>query len=143
MDEAALAKLARDLLPLYIDSAKSYAQLSAGALALTIVFKEKVLGDTGRMRLNVLLVLSWFSFLLAIGASTYYQWVAVRAIEHQAYAAVIGKEPAVYFPFTIDWLWPGYAYGAMVFFFFIGAIFLVLASAWQLLKPTSRTEAMW
>ena len=40
------------LMPLYIDSAKTYSQLSIGALALTIVFKEKVLGDVGRMQVN-------------------------------------------------------------------------------------------
>ena len=35
------------IMPLYIDSAQVYLQLSIGALALSIAFKEKVLGEEG------------------------------------------------------------------------------------------------
>ena len=118
------------LMPLYIDSAKTYSQLSIGALALTIVFKEKVLGDVGRMQVNKLLIASWFCFLISIAASAYYQWVAVRLINH--YIKKTAGFDVVQFPLTISWLWPGYAYGLMVSTFFIAASLLVLSSIYQL-----------
>lgn len=119
----------RNLIPMYVDSAKTYSELSIGALALTIAFKEKVLGESGRMRKNTVLVTSWLCFLIAIAASAYYQWVAVRLLEHFM-KKVIGQG-VLSFPLTISWLWPGYAYGVMVCAFFVAAILLVLASTYQ------------
>jgi len=128
------------VLPLYIESARSYSQLAIGALVLTIAFREKVLAQEGRMRVGLLLVASWSSLLAAIGASAWYQYVAVKLIE------IISRDPTSNpamegvseFPLSIPVLWPGYAYGAMVTFFFLGALLLVVASARQLLtRPTS------
>jgi len=136
MDESELAvRFTKEVMPLYIDSARAFAQLSAGALALTIAFKEKVLGEIGRMRINVLLITSWLCFLVAIGASAYYQWVAVRLIE-QSLHDLAGDE-TLHFPLTVAWMWPGYAYGVMVIFFFVGSLLLILACASQLLLGKS------
>lgn len=83
--------------------------MSVAALGFTIAFKERVLGETGLMRVNVLLSISWLAFLLAISASEYYQWVAVRIIKfYQERSADIEN---LYFPFTVEWLWSWYAYG--------------------------------
>lgn len=130
---------AKEVMPLYIESAKSYAQLSAAALALTIIFKEKVMGESGRMRVNILMVSSWFFFLLSIGASAYYQWVAIRLIEH--YRNLAAGYDGLYFPLTIWWLWPAYAYGLMVFCFFAGATLLMLTSAEQLFSGSTRKRS--
>jgi hypothetical protein len=132
MNEAELTvRFAKFVMPLYIDTAKTYAQLSVGALALTIVFKEKVLGEVGRLRINVLLVASWLCFLIAIAASAYYQWVAVRLIQYYMNQSV--GDDTLYFPLSVPWLWPGYAYGVMVAAFFVAAMLLVLTSLRQLL----------
>ncbi len=113
------------LIPMYIDSAKTYLELSVGALALTIVFREKVMGDVDQIKVNLTIAISWFLFLIAIGASAYYQWVAVKLVEYH----VLGVKQ---FPLTISWLWPRYAYGLMVCGFFLGASLVVLSSIYRL-----------
>jgi hypothetical protein len=123
------------VIPLYIESARTYSQLSIGAIALTVTFREKVLAQQGKMRIGPLLFASWSSFLAAIGASAWYQYVAVKLIE------VISRDPAQFitediefeFPLSVSLLWPGYAYGVMVTSFFLGAVLLVIASSEQLL----------
>jgi hypothetical protein len=127
------SEFASDVMPLYIESARTYAQLAAGALGLTIVFREKVLGLEPGRGINALLVSCWVGFLGAIGASAYYQWVAVRLIEYsKRYLAGLAGDEEQYFPLTVSWLWPGRAYGVMVALFFAGGVFLVAASALQL-----------
>lgn len=55
---------AKDVLPRYIDCAKTFSQMAIAALSLTIIFREKVLGGTGPMKLGRLLVASWSCFLV-------------------------------------------------------------------------------
>jgi len=74
-------EFAKTVMPLYIDTAKTYAQLGIGALVLSIAFKERVLGELGRKSVSILLVVSWFLFLLTVGASAFYQYLAVKLIE--------------------------------------------------------------
>jgi hypothetical protein len=137
-------EFAKEVMPLYIDSAKTYAQTSIGALAFTIVFKEKVLGMSGRMKATVTLVCSWLFFLFAIGASVFYQWVAVRWIEHLRNLVKNPDDPLA-FPLTHRLLQPGPVYGIMVGCFYIGSALLVVSSALQLFQhdpaDTSTTSA--
>jgi hypothetical protein len=81
-------EFAKTVMPLYIDTAKTYAQLGIGALVLSIGFKERVLGELGRKSVSILLVVSWFLFLLTVGASAFYQCLAVKLIE----ANLVGRE---------------------------------------------------
>jgi hypothetical protein len=127
------------VIPLYIESARSYAQLAVGALVLTIAFRDKVLAQKGRMRAGVLLVASWASLLVTIGASAWYQYVAIKLVE------LIGRDPVKWsamdvepeFPLSVGVLWPGYAYSAMVVSFFLGSLLLVMASIGQLVRKDS------
>ena len=44
------AEMAKTVMPLYIDTAKMFGQLAIGALAVSVVFREKVLGEVGNAR---------------------------------------------------------------------------------------------
>jgi hypothetical protein len=127
-------------MPLYIDSAKTYAQLSMAALGVTITFKEKVLGAKPGRFLDALFLASWFSFVLAVGASAYYQWVAVRLIQYMK--EDLAGQAMEYFPLTVSWLWPGYAYGVMVSCFFLATLLLVVTATRRLLVERSEMETL-
>lgn len=74
------AEMAKTIMPLYIDTAKTFGQLSVGALVLSVAFREKILGEKGRKSVTLMLVGSWFFFLVSIGTSALYQYVAVKFI---------------------------------------------------------------
>lgn len=130
-DEFASEKgYAKDVLPLFIDSAKGFSQMAIAALALTIVFKEKVLGAPGPMKVSGLLIASWSCFLVTIGTAITYQWLAIRLI------SLKNRYEPEYFPLTHHSVWPGNIYGVMLISFFVGAILLVTTSALQLSAKT-------
>ncbi|HEU4559319.1 MAG TPA: hypothetical protein VFS20_15790 [Longimicrobium sp.] len=125
-------------MPLYIESAQTYLQLAVAALGLTVVFKEKVLGLEGQMRVTRLLLASWACLLSAIGVGAWYQYVAVKWI---TWCASSPQVPPMNFPLRVFLLRPGPAYFAMVGFFYIGSVLLVLASARQLMSANSAAGA--
>lgn len=131
-DEAAKG-YAKNVLPLYIDCAKAFSQMAIGALSLTIVFREKVLGTSGPMKVSWLLIASWICFLISIGAGLCYQWLAIRLISLKD-----GYETP-YFPLKYGVVWPGNIFGLMLVSFFFGACLLVITSARQL-TPHLRSE---
>lgn len=140
---AGLTEFAELVMPMYIESARNYAQLAVGALAISVAFREKVLGHGGPMRPTTLLIVSWISLLVSIASSAWYQYVAIKLIHMLTYGIATGVDPydlPQEFPLTIGWLWPGNAYGLMVAAFFLGAMFLVLASVSQILRATSAAE---
>jgi hypothetical protein len=130
---------AKEVMPLYLESARNYAQLSIGALVLSVAFREKVFGDAGPVRPAKILVAAWAMFLSAIGSSAWYQYVGVKLIEYyqgnDAYRTLTGSAQDLdfQFPLSVWFLWPAYAYGAMVLCFFAGAVLFVSAAAQQLL----------
>jgi len=125
---AAEKGFAKDVLPLFIDSAKVFAQMSIAALGLTIIFREKVLGQAGPMKVNWLMVGSWACYLITFFFSLVYQWLAIRLISLRNHY----EDP--YFPLTIRQFYPGNIYGAMLITFFIGSLLLVVGSSIQLLS---------
>jgi len=114
------------IIPLYIDSAQVFLQLSIAALALSIIFREKVLGEKGPMSVGILLLGSWLCFLLSIGASAFYQYLAIKFLDS------ISDHPAIILYFESLVRSPGRIYGAMLVFFFLGSAFLVASSIKQL-----------
>jgi hypothetical protein len=114
------------IIPLYIESAQVYLQLSIGALALSIIFREKVLGEQGPMSVGILLLASWLCFLLAIGASAFYQYLAIKFLD----SVSEHPERKQYWETLVRS--PGKVYGAMLVLFFLGSAFLVASSAKQL-----------
>jgi hypothetical protein len=123
----------KTIIPLYIDTAKSFATLSSGALGLTIVFYEKIVGAKPGSAVNRMMVTSWLFYLLTIASSASYQYFAVRFLD--SISCSPGRR-IEYLQVFIDS--PGLIYGAMMCFFLLASTFLVVA-AWRQL-PTRNAE---
>ena len=120
-----------DTMKAYNDTTKTFIQLSSGALVFPLVIRTQVLelfrsdGNYGSTAL-ILICISWFCFLLAIGAGALYQYAAVKFVEYHQ------NPNATHLPRPLSWICkgngPGVAYGVMVAAFYIGAILVVLYS---------------
>jgi len=121
--EAALFEVAKVIMPLYIECSQQYIQLSIGAMALSVIFKEKILGEEGQKKVSIMLAASWALYLLSIGAGLLYQNVAIKNMlnmsNYPVGATVIG---------------PDLLYGFMSLFFFSGSVLLIFASGKSLLE---------
>ena len=112
----------RIIIQMYIDSAKTYAQLSVGALALSIGFMERVMGDKPKLPTSRVLICSWACFLTSIGAGALYQYCAVKYLDVLADGAQNISANLRYFAER-----PGTLYGTMLVTFCLGAILLTVA----------------
>src|SRR5438552_3672538 len=90
---------------LYIDNAKSYIQISVGALILPAALIHQVKGSDGTVPIMWSLEISWLLFFFAIGFGLWYQYYAVRHVDYMA-----GNPDANYLMKN-----PGYIYGAMIY----------------------------
>ncbi len=115
----------KENISLYIDTAKTFLNLSTGALALTITLRDKILGDAGS-HISKGMLISWFCYLLTIGFSALYQYFAVKFLD--SFSRVPGEESII--PALQNN--PGLLYGGMLICFFIGSLFLII-SALQLI----------
>lgn len=116
----------KDIIPLYIDSAKIFMSLSSGALALTLTFRERIIGIEPGASVGRYLMASWLSFLLCITSSAMYQYFGVKFLD--SVSCFPGK--IQFFEYLVRN--PGKVYGAMLVFFVLGAFFLVVSSWKQL-----------
>lgn len=116
-------------MPLWIEGARNYATTASAALGLTVVFKEKILGVTGRARTTSVLISSWAAYILTVGCSILYQWIAVHHIISLRENPLSHEDPPFY-PFT--WLSPHFIYGLMMVCFYVGSILLVVSAAQEL-----------
>jgi hypothetical protein len=104
---------------MYIDSAKSYSQLSTGALALVAVF-----GSTNLPNLGVGLLVGCASFLVAALAGGAYQSLAVGRLENLSGLPVDRGRPV-----PRSWIDNAYVfYNIMVVAFHIGAVTLAVVA---------------
>lgn len=79
-----------DIQKLFIDNAKTYVQLSSGALVLSIAFIHDVLGVRRDQPIprDWWLVASWVFFLLSIMAGSFYQYSLAKHYQGQTIVAV-------------------------------------------------------
>lgn len=122
----------KDVIAMYVDTAKTYMNLSSGALGLTIVFREKIVGAVPGSRVGTLLVASWVSFLVTIVSSAIYQYFAVKFLDSVSCAPARIQFAA----FLVSN--PGKIYGVMLLAFFVSAVLLVVASWKELPRPTAK-----
>jgi hypothetical protein len=125
------------ILDAYADTAKTYTQLSLGALALSITFYEKVLGQTsGGIRVTVFLLAAWLFWLATVIAASFYQYLAVKFCERRAeeYGLLQPRVPRLMFKNLIEHPWKVYA--VMLICFYLGSICFVAVGIQQMLHRT-------
>jgi hypothetical protein len=109
-------------IPLYIETAKNFLQLSTGLLALSVIFREKVLGENGPSYVSPALVSSWVCLLLSIGAGALYQYRAVKLLE--SFSPFAAKQT------LFDaWFKAHVLYASMLVAFFLGAVLFAAAAS--------------
>lgn len=112
------------IMELFIDNAKTYVQLSAGALVLSITFLHEIAGvakDT-KVPTDFWLVVAWVSFLLTVLFGAFYQYLAVKFLE---------KKFAAGYTFPLfRWVEdsPGLCYGAMLASFYAGCLCFAISA---------------
>ena len=105
----------------YVDTAKTYSQLSLGALVLSVTFIEKFTTVETQESVNWWLAVSWVAWLLSALSGAFYQYLAARFLEargehwgvltrggHPQWFRWLGRHP-----------WPAYA--GMLGAFAVGA----------------------
>jgi hypothetical protein len=113
---------------LFIDNAKTYTQLSTGALVFTITFVDKVVGSKNPFQLDWFLISSWIGFIIAIGAGALYQYLAVHFIQNKSR---ITRSHGIPMPdCLINHPWP--LYGVMMVCFFGGAVIFMIGAITRL-----------
>ena len=111
----------------YIDTAKTFTQLSIGALVLSITFIEKILGTNGKISVHILLLLAWLFWLLAALAGAFYQYRAIKWLER------LGKEfnliKREHHAGDFVKIYPYKVYGILLVCFYLGSIFFAIFGA--------------
>lgn len=115
----------------YMDTAKTFTQLSIGALVLSITFLEKILGMSGKISVSFLLLFAWLFWLLAALSGAFYQYRAIKWLEGLGIESnIIKKENHVGDPLKI---YPYQVYGFLLVCFFLGTIFFAVFGAIRIL----------
>jgi hypothetical protein len=115
----------------YMDTAKTFTQLSVGALVLSITFLEKILGLSGRISVPYPLLLAWVFWLLAALAGAFYQYRAIKWLERMAIELKLIKQtehagdPLSIYPYKV--------FGFLIVCFFLGTIFFAVFGAIRIL----------
>ena len=111
----------------YMDTAKTFTQLSVGALVLSITFLEKILGLSGKISVPFLLLLAWVFWLLAALSGAFYQYRAIKWLEELGIESkIINRENHAGDPFSI---YPYKVYGSLLVCFFLGTLFFAIFGA--------------
>ncbi len=113
----------KTVMGLFIDSTKTYVQLSTAALGGLIAFIEGLQAKGGNSRW---LGGSMIAFLLAIGAGALYQYLAVKNID-----AMSDEKGKAFMPDCLIKN-PGYIYGLMLATFYTGAAVLTFVTVHRL-----------
>lgn len=105
----------------YVDTAKTYSQLSLGALVLSVTFIEKFTTTKTYDSVNWWLAVAWVSWLASALSGAFYQYLAARFLEARGeHWGVLTRGGH---PQSFRWLsrhpWPAYA--GMLASFALGA----------------------
>ena len=126
----------RQICSLYIDSAKTFVQLSTGALVLSVTFATEFLEQSRPSLLRDRgLLITWLCWLLTVLFGVTYQYCVIKYLEtiandnhllyyNRSWSSFIPK-PLIDNPF---WL-----YGCMLFLFYIGLMVFSIAALIRLL----------
>ena len=119
------------VMELYTENAKTYVQLSVGALVLSITFLHEVLGIPKEQRVQTdwWLILSWVSLLVTVITGAFYQYLAVKFLE---WKSGLPRTHRNWFSGLIHHPWS--VYGAMLISFYLGAILFLVAAIRRLVS---------
>lgn len=112
------------IMELFIDNAKTYVQLSAGALVLSITFLHEIVGiaKDAKVPTDRWLIISWIFLLITILCGAFYQYLAVKFLERK-----FGSGYS--FPlFSRLQTSPGWCYGAMLASFYGGCFCFAISA---------------
>jgi hypothetical protein len=123
----------RKIMAAYSDTAKTYTQLSLGALVLSVTFFEKVLGHSGRIPTDSFLLLAWLCWLVAVLAGAFYQYLAVRFLEKRGEKWGLldrGGHPQAFKSLAEH---PWKVYTVLIIGFYLGAVFFSVVGILKLM----------
>jgi hypothetical protein len=112
----------RHIMSAYSDTAKTYSQLSLGALVLSVTFFEKVANTAGKIPVETPLVVAWSGWLVCTLAGAFYQYLAVRFLEArgESWGVMTRTGHPQWFRWLANHPWPVYA--LMLVAFAIGSV---------------------
>ena len=116
------------IMKLFIDNAKSYIQLSTGALVFSITFIEKVLQKVPPIKPDLFLIGSWVAFLIAVGSGAFYQYLAVKYLES------ISGNPGSEGILPKKLRDPGTIFGIMMVAFYAGAVLFTFMAIMRIIS---------
>lgn len=116
------------VMSLFIDSAKTYVQLSSGGLLLSITFLREILNvpKENPIPLDPILISAWAALLLAIVAGAVYQLLAVKYLEINYLEEPKGSEEGRWTTQLVNN--PGIIYNLMLLLFGVGALLLTITA---------------
>jgi len=125
---------------LFIDNAKTYIQLSTGALVLSVTFIQGLLGSKDVIPVDALMMIPWICWLLAILSGVTYQYSAAKYLEklEEEYGNLI------YHRVKENWLLrslvknPYRVYGFMMVSFYFGTLFFTTVAIVKLMIKVIR-----
>jgi hypothetical protein len=122
----------RHIMAAYSDTAKTYSQLSVGALVLSVTFFEKVVKVPGTLPVDCFLIAAWVAWLVTALAGSFYQYLAVRFLE--ARGEDWGIMTRTGHPQVFRWLAqnPWFVYGTMLVSFMAGSASFAVVGITQL-----------
>ena len=122
---------------LFVDNAKTYIQVSSGALLVSVTFSQGLTGRTDFPIKELSLWIPWLCWLAAILAGATYQYRVAKYLE-----ALEEQNDSLYYervePFVLlRWCVrnPYYLYGALLGFFYAGTTWFAVTAAYQLATP--------
>ena len=107
------------VMEMFCDNAKTYIQLSGAALGLTLTFAREILRLPTDQAPDIWMILMWASFLIAVLAGAFYQYLATKYLERE-----VDWE---YYP-GWKWISAGSVYGIMLAGFYGGAVIFTVYS---------------
>lgn len=105
----------------YVDTAKTYSQLSLGALVLSVTFIEKFTTTKTYDSVNWWLAIAWVAWLASALSGAFYQYLAARFLEARGehWGVLSRKGHPQWFRWLSRHPWPAYA--GMLGSFAVGA----------------------
>lgn len=112
---------------MFSDNAKTYIQISAAALALTLTFAHEILNiPKGKSIVDGWMIVMWVCFLLTIISGAFYQYLAAKYME----ATIDWEHSSAW-----NWLEPGTIYGTMLAAFYLGSTIFTVYAIIRLSQP--------